>query len=142
VLGFFFSILAGALMSVQGVFNSRLTEKIGINETNMLVQGTGFLLTVIILLIWGNGSLKEVLHVNKLYLLGGVIGVGIIYCVIKGITSLGTTVAILAILIAQLLTAALIDKMGWFATEPVYFGWAKIMGLALMIIGLFIFKCK
>lgn len=142
MLGLLFSALAGALMSVQGVFNSRVTEKIGINETNMLVQGTGFLLTVIIFLIWGNGGIKEIVHVNKLYLLGGVIGVAIIFTVIRGISSIGVTSAILIILVSQLLTAALIDNFGLFGTERAFFGWNKIIGLIIMVAGIIIFRYR
>jgi len=142
VLGFLLSALAGALMSVQGVLNSQLTRKVGINEANMIVQGTGFLLSLLIVLVWGGGNLKEVMNVNKLYLLGGFIGVGIIFCVIKGIHALGTTCAILSILLAQLVTAALIDRLGLFGVEPVPFGWYKIVGLVLMVAGIIVFKCK
>lgn len=46
--GIIFSILAGIFMTIQGVFNTRSSEKIGLWETNLLVQGTGFLLTLII----------------------------------------------------------------------------------------------
>ena len=42
--GIIFSIVAGAAMSLQGVFNTRLGEKIGTYEANTFVQWTAFLL--------------------------------------------------------------------------------------------------
>jgi len=35
MVGVIFSILAGMAMSVQGVFNTRLSEKIGLFESNL-----------------------------------------------------------------------------------------------------------
>ena len=40
--GIIFSIIAGAAMSIQGVMNTRLSDRIGIYETNALVQGIAF----------------------------------------------------------------------------------------------------
>ena len=142
MLGLFFSILAGAMMSIQGVFNSRVTEKVGINETNIIVQGTAFVAALIAFFIWGKGNLKNIGSVNKLYLLGGIIGVVITFSVIKGISSLGTTVAVSSILIAQLLTAAMIDFFGLFGAQHQKFGLNEIIGLAIMIAGIVIFKLK
>ena len=41
-MGFIFSIIAGAAMSIQGVMNTRLSDKIGLYESNVFVQGTAF----------------------------------------------------------------------------------------------------
>ena len=57
--GFLFSLLAGAAMSIQGVMNTRLGEKVGVLETNAFVQGVGFLLAVIIMWIFGKGDLMK-----------------------------------------------------------------------------------
>ncbi|WP_191980806.1 DMT family transporter, partial [Clostridium haemolyticum] len=48
MLGFIYSVVAGIFMSIQGVFNTRLSEKMGLWETNTLVQGAGFIITLII----------------------------------------------------------------------------------------------
>lgn len=142
MLGIVFSILAGLLMSIQGVFNTRCSEKIGLWETNIVVQITGFIFTLIILLIVGNGDFKKITQVNKLYLLGGIIGVLIIYFVMRGISDLGPTYSISTILVAQLITAAVIDFFGLFGAEKVSFHFTKIIGVILMISGIIVFKLK
>ena len=40
LIGFLFSVIAGAAMSVQGVMNTRLQEHVGLWEANAYVQGT------------------------------------------------------------------------------------------------------
>lgn len=142
LMGIVFSILAGLLMSIQGVFNTRCSEKIGLWETNIIVQITGFVFTLIILLIVGNGDFKKITQVNKLYLLGGIIGVLIIYFVMRGISDLGPTYSISTILVAQLITAAVIDFFGLFGAQKISFHFTKIIGVILMISGIIVFKLK
>ena len=129
-------------MSIQGVFNTRLGDKIGVWETNITVQATGLVLTLLILLSFGDGHLKDIRTCNKLYLLGGVLGVIIIFTVMKGIKELGTTYAIATILVAQLATAAFIDAVGLFDTVKVPFSINKYIGVAIMVVGIVIFKWK
>lgn len=129
-------------MSVQGVFNTKLSDKIGTWETNAIVQGSALVLTLIILFFFGNGNFKEIKSANKLYLLGGVLGVVITFTVILSIKSLGTTVGIGTILIAQLLAAALIDAFGLFGSEKVPFSFHEILGIVIMIAGIVLFKWK
>lgn len=142
MLGVVFSVLAGVLMSIQGVFNTRLSEKIGSWETNTIVQGTGLALTLIILIFFHNGDFKKINEVNKLYLLGGVIGVFIVFTVMQGIKSLGPTCSIAIILVAQLLSAACIDIFGLFDTKPLCFHYTKIIGVVVMVAGIILFKLK
>ena len=140
MLGFIFSAIAGAAMSVQGVMNTRLGDKIGIYEANAFVQGTAFVLSLLAVWILGKGDFKAIGAVNKWYLLGGVLGLVIIITVMLGIGKLSPTVAISTILITQLLVAAIIDAFGLMGSEQVAFGWNKFLGLAVMIGGVLLFK--
>ena len=140
--GIIFSIVAGMAMSVQGVMNTRLGEGIGNMEANAFVQGTAFALALIVLIFWRQGSFTALGQVNKLYWLGGVLGIVIPLTVMLGIKSLGTTLAISIILISQLLIAAVIDAFGLMGSEKVAFGWSKYVGLALMTGGMLLFKYK
>lgn len=129
-------------MSLQGVFNTRVSEKIGLWETNVFVQGTGLILTLIILFIAGNGNIKAIKDVNKLYLLGGVLGSIIIFSVMLGITKMGPTCSIAIILVAQLLAAGIIDRFGLFGAARINFNLSKYIGIGIMILGIIIFKWK
>lgn len=141
MFGVIMSVLAGALMSIQGVFNTRLSDKIGLYESNAFVQGTAFVLSFIVMAIFGKfSSYKEITSINKLYLLGGVLGIGITLTVMLSIKNLSPTYAISVILISQLLVAALIDAFGLFESEKIPFLWNKYVGIAMMIVGVIIFK--
>lgn len=142
MLGILLSILSGICMSFQGVFNTRLSEKIGLWETNVIVQGSALIFTSIVLIFASKGNFKNIKDVNKIYLLGGILGVIIVYTVMKGISSVGTTCAISTILIAQLLAAAIIDAFGLFDTPKIAFGINEILGVIIMIVGIVVFKWK
>ena len=142
MLGILMSVIAGAAMSIQGVFNTRLSEKIGTFETNVFVQGTAFLLGLIALIFYKKGDFSQILNINKLYLTGGILGIIITITVMLSIKDLKPTYAISIILIAQLLVAALIDALGLFESEKLAFGWEKYVGLGLMIAGVILFKLK
>ena len=136
------AIISGAAMSVQGVFNTRLNEKIGLWEATTIVQGIAFVLSLIVMFFIGKGNIKDWSSVNKVYLLGGVLGVVITYTVIKTVGSLGPTYGIATILVSQLVVAALIDAFGLFDTPKLAFSFNEFIGVAVMIVGIIIFKWK
>ncbi len=142
MLGFFCAVIAGAAMSIQGVMNTRLGEKVGVLETNALVQGVGFLLAVVIAWIFGKGNIRLIGQAPWYSWLGGVIAPVITVTVMLSIKGLSPTVAISAILLAQLTVAALIDAFGWLGAERVPFTWQKYAGVALMVAGVILMKWK
>ena len=48
MFGIISAIISGISMTLQGVFNTRLEEKVGTWETNAFVQGSAFIITIII----------------------------------------------------------------------------------------------
>lgn len=143
MLGIIFAIVAGVLMSVQGVFNTRVTDTTGIWVTNSFVHITGFVVCLIAWYFTGRNSFSNLFNVeNKFYLLGGVMGAAIIFTVVMGISALGPAYAIMLILIAQLAVAYSIELFGLFGTEQVEFEMKKLIGVGIMIIGIIIFKWK
>ena len=142
MIGFLFSIIAGAAMSVQGVMNTRLQDDVGLWEANAYVQGTAFLLSLIVMWIFGTGDLKAFATTPKGYLLGGALGLVITVTVMLSIKGLDATVAISTILIAQLLVAAMIDGFGWLGQEKASMNTKQFIALVLMLGGVVLFKWK
>ncbi len=141
MLGIFFALLAGLLMSVQGVFNTRVMDSSNMWATNSWVQLTAFIVSIGMWFFTGRENLLSVFNVsNKLYLFGGVIGAFITFTVIKSISNLGPIYATMLILLAQLVVSCIIEAFGLFGTEKLCFEWSKLIGVALMIAGIVIFK--
>ena len=139
ILSIILALLSGLSMSIQGVFNTRLSEKIGLWESIVIVQGTEFFFAAILSFFLKNGSYKNISSVNKLYLLGGLIGVIITFTGVKSIASMGATLGISIILVSQLVTAAVIDAFGLFGNKQVNFGFKEIISILIMIFGIILF---
>ena len=73
-------------------------------------------------------------------LLGGVMGAFITFTVIKSMNELGPAKAVMIIVVAQLLAAYLIEVFGVFGVEKAAFEWKKLVGMALAIGGIILFK--
>ncbi len=140
MIGVIMSVIAGAVMSIQGVFNTRLSDKTGLFESNVIVQGTAFFAALIIWWIFGKGDIKQAAEVNKLYLTGGLLGTAITVTVMLGMKNLTPATAVSIILVSQLLTAGAIDFFGLFGTEKIVFGVKKFIGIIAMISGMLLFK--
>ena len=139
-MGYIFAIIAGMSMSIQGVMNTRLSEKVGLFASNAYVQGTAFILSLIALIFVKDINFKGFGEVNKWYLLGGLFGLVITITVMLSVKNLSPVIAISTILVSQLLCAALIDAFGFMGTEKVVFSWNKYVGLAAMIGGVILLK--
>lgn len=141
MIGFLIALLSGALMSVQGVFNTQVTKTTGMWVSNGWVQLSAFAVCVIAWFVMGRDSIATIGKVEPKYmLLGGVIGAGITWTVIKSMEALGPAKAALLIVIAQLIVAYLIELMGLFGVDKQPFDWKKVGGLALALIGIAIFQ--
>lgn len=139
--GFLIAMLSGALMSVQGVFNTQVTKVTGMWVSNAWVQFSAFVVCMAAWLIMGRDNVAALGKVEPKYvLLGGVIGAGITWTVIKSMEMLGPAKAVLAIVVMQMLVAYLIELFGMFGSEKAAFEWRKALGLLVAIVGLVIFE--
>lgn len=140
-MGFMIAILSGALMSVQGVWNTEVSKQSSQWVTNAWVQGTAFLLCIGIWFFTGRESFAKLFQVsNKWLLLGGALGVFITMTVIKSTAALGPAQAALLIVIAQLAVSYCIELAGLWGMEKQPFEWRKLIGLLISIVGIVIFK--
>lgn len=143
MIGFIIALLSGALMSVQGVFNTQVTKTTGMWVSNGWVQLTAFLVCVGAWLITGRDAIATLAKVEPKYvLLGGVIGAGITWTVIKSVEMLGPAKSALLIVTAQLLVSYLIELFGLFGMDKEPFEWRKVLGLGVAVIGITIFQWK
>lgn len=143
MIGFLIALLSGALMSVQGVFNTQVTKTTGMWVSNGWVQLTAFAVCVAAWFITGRDSIASLAKVEPKYvLLGGVIGAGITWTVIKSIEMLGPAKSALLIVVAQLFVSYLIELFGMFGMDKEPFEWRKLIGMGIAVAGISIFQWK
>lgn len=140
--GIVISLLSGILMSVQGVFNTGVTKQTSVWVSASFVQLSALLVCLTAWLITGReGQFSGLMKVQPKYmLLGGIIGAFITYTVIIGMNQLGPAKAVMLIVAAQIISAYLIELFGWFGVEKAEFNWTKLVGTALFVVGIILFK--
>lgn len=143
MIGFIIALISGALMSIQGVFNTQVTKASTIWAANTFVQFTALCVCLGAWFITDKSSLLAPLKVEPKYmLLGGAIGAFITFTVIKSMEGLGPAKAVMLIVVSQLLIAYAIELMGWFGVEKQPWEWRKAIGMLITIVGIIIFKWK
>ena len=141
--GFIIALISGALMSVQGVFNTQVTKTTGMWVSNMWVQFSAFIVCLVVWFVAGRDPIGGILEVQPRYmLLGGAIGAGITWTVIKSMDQLGPAKAALLIVIAQLIVAYVIELLGLSGADKTPFDWKRAGGLLIALIGIAIFQWK
>lgn len=139
--GLISALVSGALMSIQGVFNTEVTKQTSLWVSTGWVQLSAFFVCVAAWMFTGKGSISALWQVeNKYTLLGGVIGAFITVTVIQSMGALGPARAAMLIVVSQLLVAYIIELFGIFGVEKAAFEWRKVVGMAMAVIGIIIFK--
>lgn len=139
--GFWIALLSGALMSIQGIFNTDVTKQTSLWVAAGWVQLSALLVCVAAWLFTGRESISALWQVeNKYALLGGVIGSFITITVIRGMDSLGPARATMLIVLSQLVVSYLVEVLGIFGVEKQGLEWKKLVGILIMAAGVVLFK--
>ena len=139
--GFLSALISGALMSIQGVFNTNVTKQTSLWVSTGWVQFSAFLVCVAAWFFTGRDSVGILWQVeNKYTLLGGILGTFITVTVIRSMGKLGPAQATMLIVIAQLVVSYLIEMFGLFGVEKQPFEWKKLAGTAIVVAGIVLFK--
>ncbi|HIR12379.1 MAG TPA: DMT family transporter [Candidatus Choladousia intestinavium] len=141
MLGILIALLSGTLMSVQGVFNTEVTKQTSLWVSSAFVQFTALLVCLAAWAVTDRTSFAGLFSVDPKYmLLSGVLGAVITITVVKSMGALGPARAAMLIVIAQLIVAYLIELFGMFGVEKQPLEWRRVLGMAVSIAGIVIFK--
>ena len=139
--GFLIALFSGALMSVQGVFNTEVTKQTSLWVSSAFVQFAALLVCLGVWLVTDRTSFFRLGVVEQKYmLLSGVLGALITVTVVKAMGSLGPARAAMLIVVSQLIVAYVIELLGIFGVEKQPFEWRKAIGMLISIVGIIIFK--
>ena len=141
MLGIILALISGALMSIQGVFNTEVTKQTSLWVSTGFVQLTAFFVCVIAWLCTGRENVALLTEVRPWYLLtGGILGAFITITVVQSMGSLGPAQAVIIIVTSQVAVAYLIELFGLCGSSQASFSWRKILGLLIAIAGIVLFR--
>ena len=145
--GILVAAISGALMSVQGVFNTEVTKQTSIWLSASFVQLTALAVCVAAWFITGKdgtvGSFSVLMKVSPRYvMLGGIFGAFITYTVIFSVDAVGPARSAMFIVATQLLVSYILELFGMFGVDRQPFEWRKCIGIVIIIAGIVTFKWK
>jgi len=130
-------VAAGLAGSVQVALMSRLGERIGVLEALGFSAALTGVLAVAILAIAHRslGAFGRAVHQPWWMLLGGVMGLIIVFTVTYAGQRIGVAATVGILIAGQLAMGAAIDKWGLFRSEEIPLGWPRLLGIALLAVG-------
>lgn len=140
IIGLSMALIGGFLLSLQNIFNSKVNERTGPWAATTLILGMGFLASLLLGLCFEGKGMFILENMELWYWFSGIIGVGVVSCLIQGIKLLGATYAISIALTSQLIFALLWDSLGWLGLEQVPFTWQQLLGVVVIVGGIIVFK--
>jgi transporter family-2 protein len=128
---------AGLAGAVQAAVMGELGERVGIVPALAFAVLVSLTCALIALLVWERsfGGVRAALHEPGWLWLGGVMSVFIVVAITVGPPRIGVTATIAIVIAGNLLSAALIDRLGLFGVERVGVGWPRLVGFVLLAAG-------
>jgi transporter family-2 protein len=141
-MGMLLALMAGALVSLQNIFNRRTNEHNGLWSTTTLVLGLGFVASAALgLLVHGSGFWTFG-RTELWYPLCDLFGIGVVVCLVRAVRLAGPTVAVSVVMASQLTLALILDSVGAFGIAKVPLEANKVVGGLLLIAGVIVFQLR
>ena len=131
------AVAAGLAGSIQVALMSRLGERIGVLEALGFAATLTAALAVLILLLAHHSldGFARALHQPWWMLLGGVLGLLIVFTVTYAGPRIGVAATVGILIAGQLAMGAAIDRWGLFGSDRIALHWPRILGIALLAVG-------
>ncbi len=140
ISGFFAALVAGSLVGVQNVFNSKVGEHANSWVTTAWVLGLGALASLLIGFFLEGASMFTLGTMQPWYWGSGILGIGVVIGLVQSIRRLGPTVAVSIVLASQLAFAVLWDAMGWLGVSQTPLSLKRLLGVLVIVGGVLVFK--
>lgn len=131
------SVLAGLAGAVQVALMSRLGDRISVaGALAFATLFTAVLAAAILLLSRRSlGAYREALHQPWWMLMGGVMGLLIVFTITYAGPRVGVATTVGILIAGQLVMGAAIDQWGLFGSAKVALHWPRLLGIVLLAAG-------
>lgn len=139
MLNYLLGLLAGVATPIQTSVNSKLREKIGSPYLTSIISFAGaiIIVTIVVAIVEKDFSIPFAAIAQKpLWIwLGGACGFFIVFSSVLAMPHLGSAMAVMLLSFGQIMTGLIIDNWGLFESPQVPFTLSRLIGAALLIIG-------
>lgn len=139
----FAALLLGGLLAVQGSINTQLGSLL---KHPLQAALTNFLVGTVALIginLWLRTGMPEIVLLKKIpiYLfVGGVMGAVFVSSVVLLVPRIGVTTTLGASIVGQLIIASIIDHYGFFNIPIHTISFGRVIGIALLLVGVYLIE--
>ncbi len=132
--------VAGLLVGAQPPVNARLGREVGSLQAAAFsfIVGT---VALVVIASFAKGSLGTLGNVPKVPwwgMVGGLLGAIFVTVSLLTVKTLGVSGLTATVIAGQLAAAVIIDRFGLLGIAKQHVGWTRILGLALLVVGVFL----
>lgn len=133
------ALAAGILVTIQAPLNAELGRHTGAITASVVSFTVGLAVLLVVAAVVGQlGGVTNVGEVSWPYLLGGLIGAFFVTTALLAVPRIGAGSFTAAAVSGQLVMAVVIDKYGWFDVPQQDLSPARILGVVLLLAGVWL----
>ena len=136
-MNYFISIFTGIVLAIMISLNGGLGHISGNYASSVIIHFVG-LIGIIFVLIFTKSKIKNLKGIPFYMFTGGLIGILTVLFTNIGFSGLGVSLTVSLSLLGQLITSLIIDHFGYFNMPVIEFDKKKILGLIIIIAGIYV----
>ena len=132
----FLAIIGGSCFAIQGPINTALGKRISVFQASFISFLGGSIISLIILIFFGDGDFSKYSNLKSWQLIGGLYGLINVCATIAAFPVLGAALALTTIMLGQLIAGIFIDSFGFFDSPVLQVSPLRIVGIATVALGI------
>lgn len=138
ILIYLAAVIAGMSLSVEAAIGGALGEHVGELESTYYIFIIGAMATFLVTLFFGKGDLRQLFHVPKWNLIGGLLGVVYLALLVISVTLIGVGVSVTAVIVGQIIMSIIIEHFGLLGSPQIKFNANRLAAIVLLTISFFL----
>lgn len=131
-------LVGGVAVGLQSPLASMMSQRLGVWESIFIVHLGGTLVSLIPLLYFAGGRLKEWRSLPWYALLAGAFGLVVIAAISYMIPRIGVAGSIITVVSGQLLVGTILDHFGWLGAVERPLDPPRLLGLGILMLGVWL----
>ena len=136
-MNYFVSVFTGVRLAIMVSLNGGVSNTPGNYASSIIIHFIG-LIGIILVLIFTKSKIKNLKGIPFYMFSGGLIGVLTVLFTNASCSILGVSLTVSLTLLGQLVTSLVIDNFGYFNMPIVKFDKRKILGLVIIVTGIYV----
>jgi transporter family-2 protein len=132
------ALVGGIAVTLQGQFMGIMDQGMGTRESVFITYAGGGLVVALVLLFLRGGNLRAATSIPPYAFAAGLLGLLIVGTIGFTVPRLGLSAAITLVTAGQFAASLLIERFGWFGATPRPLDWTRLLGVGVLLLGVWL----